>query len=64
MGKPTSIPLSRARRRTGAVAGLVLALGAVSSFPVAARAGDLANVDDGAHYRQRQDGHGMADHRL
>jgi quinohemoprotein ethanol dehydrogenase len=46
MGKPNSIPLLRARRRTSAIAGVVLALGAASSCSMAARAADVANVDD------------------
>ena len=46
MGDPQAIRLSRANRVSGALAGLVIALGAVSSVPGAARAGDLGNVDD------------------
>ena len=40
------LPFSRAARFGGALAGLMTALGAVSSIPEAARASDLANVDD------------------
>ena len=39
-------PFSRAAWLSGALAGLMTALGAVSSIPGAARAGDFANVDD------------------
>ena len=46
MSNPQAIPLSKANRISGAVAGLIIALGVVSSVPGAARAGDLANVDD------------------
>jgi glucose dehydrogenase len=46
MGNPKAIPLSRANRVGGAFAGLILALGGASWALEAARAGDLANVDD------------------
>src|SRR5271165_7571819 len=46
MGNPKTIPLSRASRVSGALAGLIMALGGVSSVPGAAWAGDLGNVDD------------------
>ena len=46
MGNLRSIPLWWVRRANGALAGLVVALGAVSSINVAAQASDLANVDD------------------
>ena len=46
MGNLSSIPLSRGKLGNCALAGLVVALGAVSSMPVASRASDLANVDD------------------
>jgi quinohemoprotein ethanol dehydrogenase len=46
MGNLRSIPLSRGKLGNCALAGLVVALGAVSSMPVASRASDLANVDD------------------
>jgi quinohemoprotein ethanol dehydrogenase len=40
------LPFSRAAWLSGALVGLMTALGAVSSIPGAARAGDFANVDD------------------
>ena len=46
MGNRRSIPLWWVKRANGALAGLVVALGAVSSIHVAAQASDLANVDD------------------
>src|SRR5262249_27326973 len=45
MAKPKAIPLSRANRVSGALAGLIIGLGVVSSVG-ATRAGDLGNVDD------------------
>jgi quinohemoprotein ethanol dehydrogenase len=46
MGNPSATPPSRANRGNGAVLGLVLALGAVSSIALTARASEIANVDD------------------
>jgi quinohemoprotein ethanol dehydrogenase len=46
MGIPKAVPLSSANRVSSALAGVIIALGAVSSIPEAALAGDLANVDD------------------
>ena len=45
MGIPSATPMSAAKRGTGALAGLALALG-LSSIAVAAQAADVANVDD------------------